>query len=288
MYIPSFVTLEEIKDLSLGTEKGADDAKLKSFCLEASDTLEVLAHGRRFGPSLDTVYLDLPENASCLRLGGRDLLEVTTFTTGNDGYTLASTDYFLKNGEDYGNPPYNLIEMSADGNYPNLLYSGTSQQSQKIIGWWGHVQQWDSAWKATSYGVSAISGNTLTVKGNVDALNVLGTEYQYPVLGILKIDSELMLIGSRNPDDNTLTVERGINGTTEAAHAEDAEIYLFLPDKNIRRIARRLASWFYRRKTQAKGDIERPIVTPSGVVLPAKFPVEIVDAMDRYRYAGFN
>lgn len=288
MYIPSYVTIEQLKGMSLETSEVSHDAMLKRFCLEASKTLETLAYNRRLAPHYDTKYFDLPEHLGELRLGHLDLLEVDTFTTNNDNTTVSASDYFLMAGCDYNVTPYNIIAMDSSGSTSNLLYSGTPQRSQKVAGWWGYVEDWGNAWETTQRAVSSISGNTLTVDGNVDELTLLGDAFDYPVLSILKIDDELMLVASRNSDNNTLTVKRGINGTTQASHDAAAPILRFVPDDVISRMARRVANWFYKRRTQSRNDVERPIITASGIVLPAKFPAEIAETMNGYRYAGFN
>jgi hypothetical protein len=168
------------------------------------------------------------------------------------------------------------------------LYSGTEQQSQKAIGWFGYVEAWADAWQETAYPVSSITNNTLTVDGDVDELDVLGIQYEYPIMSLLKIDNELMVVGDRNPANNTLTVKRGVNGTTSVSHDEVATIYRFQPDEIIARAARRLASWYYFRKSTARGDLDRPIMTANGIVLPAKFPADIAETIRSFRHAGLS
>ena len=285
-YIPSYVTLDYLKSLSFDTQKATDDAVLKRFCLEASRTVEVLALGRKFAPYYETVYFDLPQpDNGLLKMQGRDLLEIDTFTTENDGVTLSASDYVLRSGERY-ETPYDIVEMVSNGSYPYLLYSGTPQKSQKIIGWWGMVPHYSDAWEATASTLTSISGTTLTIDGDVDELTVIGDAYEYPVLSILKIDDELMLVGSRNEANNTLTVKRGINGTTSASHAAASTIYRFVPDDMIARVARRIAAWYYRRRSQSR-DADRPVITAHGIMLPSGFPKEIEATMASFRYAGF-
>ena len=152
------------------------------------------------------------------------------------------------------------------------------------------MENWSESLEATPSAADAINATStsLTVKGEVNARHPLWDSHEYPILGILRVDDELMLVTARNTSTKVLTVIRGINGTTAAAHAEDATIYRFKPDETVRRMARRVAAWHYRRRGDAKGDLERPVVTPGGVMLPATFPKEVEQMMRGYRHAGVN
>ena len=285
MYIPSFVTLEELRELSLDTKKVADDNQLKRFCLEASREIEVLANGRQFAPYFAVFHFDYPYDVYRLELGFRDLLEVTELATENGELIIPATDYLLKSGSDYDITPYNFIENRTDRGVVNFQWGGTLQQSQRVTGWWGHVLNWPDAMRLTDGTVTSVSGRTVTVNGNVDALDLLDGSPQYPILSTIRIDNELMLVVGRNSNTNTLTVERGINGTTAASHTVGAEIYRFIPDETIRRVSRILADWYYKRRSQSR-DPDRPIMTNQGVVLPANLPREVTETMRQFRYAG--
>ena len=81
---------------------------------------------------------------------------------------------------------------------------------------------------------------------------------------------------------NDVTVaERGLNGTTAAAHDDNADIYIWQVPYDVEQIATRLAVWLYR---QADAPFEKTAMPSLGqVVIPAKLPEDLQAALLRLR-----
>ena len=131
-----YATLAQIRAYleSSGTDMSAsDDDKLVQYLVWSSRLIDRRCH-RRFYPRSEVRSYDMPWDDTLLVLDD-DLLAVTTFTTENTDTSVSSSDYFLMCGDSYNLTPYDRISMKADGNRPNMLYSGTVQKSQAVTVW---------------------------------------------------------------------------------------------------------------------------------------------------------
>jgi len=280
-----YALYEDIKTIE-GITATADDDMLRGFCEQASRMMDASCF-RVFYPRSETRYFDHPWDTSILPLDD-DLLEVTTFTTENGDTTVASSDYFLLCGSQYNLMPYDRIHMKSDGNRPNLLYSGTTQRSNAITGIWGYHESWGSppspAWQDSQdtlqSGIDAATA-TLSVSG-VDGMDLHGTTPRFKVGQLLRIDDEYVYVEAKDTALDTLTVRRGVNGTTAAAHDSTTTIYVYMPMMDIVRTTRRLAAWLYHQKD---APYQEKVAIPElgEVVIPAAVPVDIRLVMKRYR-----
>jgi hypothetical protein len=86
------------------------------------------------------------------------------------------------------------------------------------------------------------SGDTpaLSVTSSATSFDV-GDGDNFEVFQYIKIDDEYMLITDISTD--TLTVERAVNGTVAAAHADDDAIYTFKPNDSAESAVRRRVAW---------------------------------------------
>lgn len=136
-----------------------------------------------------------------------DLLSVTAITaasTGTNAQPIPITSYFLE--PQWAGPPYNRVEV--DLSTGNVFQSGpTPQRSISITGQWGYQSTTVPAGT-----VSGLSGApTITAATCSDASLIdLGD--------LLLIGSEQAYVSARNGD--TLTLVRGVHGTTAASHAD--------------------------------------------------------------------
>jgi len=190
-------------------------------------------------------------------------------------------------GESYNLTPYNRIALKTSGTQTNLFYSGTIQQANSVTGIWGYHEDWDNAWwdsQDTVQNATQITaaGTSLTVT-DADGVNLLGVTPRFKVDILLKIEDEYLYIIAKDTATNVLTVLRGVNGTTAAAHATDTTIYTYHVQDEINHWVLRLAAWLYRQKDNSV-DSDRAIVTDyGGMLLPSKLPSDVADAALLYR-----
>lgn len=160
-----------------------------------------------------------------------DLLSVTSLKTDEDDdrdydYTWTATDYDLE--------PYNSWPKTKISETPNGDYSlPTNPKGIEITGLWGYGRG-DGA---TPYEVSSTTTAEAldTTETGVDVASGAALSAGQTIL----IDSEQMYISSIS--SNTLTVVRGVNGTTAAAHDTSKTIYIYRYPSNIRRACIMLA-----------------------------------------------
>ena len=220
------------------TEK---DNKIDALIESASRWIEE-AVGSFFYPVTATRYYDHPWDDSVLKLD-QWLLGVTTFTTSNGDETISSGDYFLMCGDTYNIPPYDRIVMKSDGNRPNLLYSGTPQKANTITGAWGYCNDYENTGTTLGAAITSTTATTFTSSSG----SSLETGW------MLLIDSEQLYISGIS--SNTITVKRGMNGTTAATHANAAIVYRYVPPHDIEALCGILVARLFHRGSTAWSDI---------------------------------
>lgn len=233
-----YTTLAEIKD-RIDTSQTADDVLIMDAIEEACRALDE-ATARKFYPFIDTRYYDY-ESKFELELNSDDLLSVATLNTAADdgsGSEITASQYWLKCGDSYNLTPYDriIINTSTSAEF-DFVY--TKNHSQELTGVFGFHRDYANAHKASGDTVQndtqiTASGTTLVV---TDGANFEAGQ-------TLLIESEWLHVASIS--DTDLTVERGINGSTAAAHANGTAISIFQPDPEVARVARRYALWLYK------------------------------------------
>ncbi len=165
-----------------------------------------------------------------------DLLSISTFKTDDDGdrtyeNTWAVTDYDL---EPYQGYPKTRISTTPEGDYT----FPTVRKGVEIAGVWGFGNgssatpyensntTLNEALDASETGVDVAAGTAIAAGQNI------------------LIESEQMYVQSIST--NTLTVIRGVNGTTAATHATGKDVYKYAYPRDIRRACIRLAQRTYR------------------------------------------
>lgn len=186
-----------------------------------------------FFPVTDTHQYRWPQRTGTgwtLHLG-QWLLSVSTLTTEGDTATaIAASDYFLE-PQTFG-PPYDRIEIDLESSA--FFASGaTPQRSIRVAGKWGFSDE--TADSTTLNDPSGISASDTTV--------VLTSGSAFGVGDVMRVESEDMLVTAVST--NTLTVERGINGTTAATHADSTAASRVVAPSDVRElcIARAASMW---------------------------------------------
>ena len=236
----TYATADDLRDYLAGTSYSSgwtSDAVAIRRILEASSRrIDDYCGGGSFGPQTQTRYYDigfgnLRESPQYLATANSNdlanetqvvsvipldnwLVSPTTVTAygGTDRATSETlteghaNDFFLV---PYNSSPKTLLKLNEDT--AKGLDSG--QQTLSILGTWGYTA--DTILVTTSDAIASTSTTSISV---TSATN-LG-----PAQTIL-IDSEQIYITSIS--GNTLTVERGVNGSTAATHSGGASLYRY-------------------------------------------------------------
>ncbi len=246
----NLVTVDTIRArLALNTTDTADDELIRTLCGEA--TKHVVQYCRRhFVPVRQTRRFDARGShigARTLRLDD-DLLAIVTLTNG-DSAVVANTDYVLRPSNV---SPKNAVELLPSKGL-TWTYGDDWQEALSIDGLWGYHEEWDGAWVATgetvpSGGLSD-SATTLVVTDSA-RLDAWGNK-AFGIGQLLRIDSEYVVVRSVTvttgpPVTHTLTLFRAANGTTAAAHLQDAVIERFVPMADVEGATAALVVWLYK------------------------------------------
>lgn len=211
-----YASLTEIK-AALGISGTSDDTVLLNRLEAASRMIDAYCR-RQFYAEAATRYFP----GSGARLWLDDLLSITTFKLDGDGdatfeTTLATTDYDLWPANRY---PKIRADVADNGDY-SAFASGVAR-GVEIAGLWGYGNKIS----ATPYDLTAITVTVATATGTT--LTLSADDVIAPGHTIL-VETEQMFISAVSA--GTATAERGVNGTTAAAHsAKAASIYRYPMD----------------------------------------------------------
>lgn len=234
LYTPALINLAYVRThRGLETAETADDALLLQFIVEASAEFQEACERvlmpytatHKFGPNnLRGVELVLR----------RDLLAVTTITNASGG-TVSGSVYNLRPDDVY---PKNIVELtSASGSYWDFTYN---EDRVQITGIWGYAPNYARAWKSTTTLAEALDSSETAVDVT-SATNISAGDH-------ILVESEQMYVTSVS--SNTLTVERGANGTTAAAHDTALAVYVYQQLADIKSAVREMVVWKYKHKEQ--------------------------------------
>lgn len=152
-----------------------------------------------------------------------------------------------------GVAPYYQLQLMGDAWYS--WYSVVCAdvwgvQNASITGIWGYNIDYTRAWLAVDALAAAITTTTATTftVANVDGDNPLGESPRISAGNVVQIDSEWMDVIATDITTNTVTVVRGVNGSTAATHLINAPVSVYLVDENIRRAVTRQVAAIYARR----------------------------------------
>lgn len=278
----NYATLAAVKPTIGIKTSSTDDTLLETFLQWA--TAQIDNHkGRHYDPRYETRLYDLPDSGGSLfgvfeqRLQSvaaqrplrldEDLLEVVQILNG-DG--TAITDYVLEPANNWPKTRVRLIS----GETWDTPSSGRTEQIISVRGIWGSHERYGQAWKTSGYTVQnnplSAGGTSITVSG------VTGFEAGQ----LLRLEDEFALVTAVNtvsgpPVSYNLTVERGANGSTAAAHAKETAIAIWQVQGNIAQACARLVKWRYTQK-----DVDTFDKTYSGetgmVSVPTAIPTDVL------------
>lgn len=305
-----YATVDDLKavlknNYSVG-EASNDDANLHIFAIQASRAFEKFCTNntpptRVFYPTIATRYFDHPKTslnpdgtsqpATILRVHD-DLLEVSGLVTQNGGITVDAADYdlMLARGNEsgfYNHTPYNALVINGTGTQTVFEYATTKIKSNHVSATWGYHDNWSDAWEDSSDSVQddplSAAATTISVNDS-DGADIVGVPVRFRAGQLLQIESEWVFLSSVDHTGNTLTVIRGILGTTAAEHAQNTAIHIYRPMADLVHAVQTLAIHMFRRPESIGTPDQRPLAAAKGLlVFPDSLPTEVKNLLMNYR-----
>jgi len=272
--INSYATLTEFQSWKDVTETDTTDDTVIEDILEAASRYIDGATARTFYPRVQTRYYDIPSSGSRQLDLDDDLLEIITLTNGDD-VEVESTEYNLigKNQS-----PHYAIKLKASSSvYWNYDSSGNWELIIDALAIWGYHDQY--ATRAWSTG-STINESAEFSSSDVTLTTAAGTLFSDSDQ-LLKIDDEILRTTAKSTDD--LTVVRGENGSTAAAHDDGTTIYIWQPIHDIQAACLQIAHSYYSRR-YGENESADSVITVGGVVItPRDIPGIAAQTVRRYK-----
>jgi hypothetical protein len=242
-------TLHQLRQrLGLSADDTSEDARLVAALQAATAQIEQAA-GRRFTPRRATIEHDVPTRPSAELLLIDDLLELESLTNG-DGSSIDLEDVV------------GLPETTHDGPLSRLRLTGGQQfiwadtplRAVPVTGIWGWHDRWTQAWRDSRDTIQDNPLNsaamTITVSDAAGA-DAYSQSPRFQAGQLLRIEDEYLRVLVVNATTNVLTVLRGVNGTSAAAHAQGTTIEVFQPALEVEMLCLRWAQWLYKEPDRA-------------------------------------
>jgi len=256
--INGYLTLAEYKrvaDIDDSTDSDAtDDLVIEDLIEEASRFFDDETC-RTFYPRVETRYHDVPSDGRELWLND-DLLEIIDTTNGDDS-SIDDSSYLLVPRTDTPHYAIKIIQSSSETFETDS--AGNSEDVIEIEGIWGyHTNYTQRAW---------ITGSTVSDDSDVGATDTTiavtsGTLFDAGQL--IRIDDEIIRVTAVSTND--LTVVRGENGSTAAAHDDASVVYIWSPHRPVKTACRSIVMNEYKRRF-GENTSASATVTGAGVVL---------------------
>lgn len=224
------------------------DALLKQCILDASAS--ILDELGRLPLPYRASLTNLPAPLGTVLYVGEDVLELNSVTLMPDEEVIAAPDY---TGYPVNRYPYYELHLTETCNVPtwrSFVCCGTPTVS--LTGIFGYVPHWQYAWKP--------SGQVVPVEN----LTAAATTLTLPSVSAFKIgaygridDEYVQVIGRSVGESNgTLTLERGVLGTTAVEHSAGAVIDLFRHVTDIQTKATDWAAYLYKSLEQLGEEVK--------------------------------
>lgn len=242
-----YTTLTDLRASSAGqidTTKLTDDKLLLAQIRTASQEMDELSR-RWYFPLIDTREYDTPTDVLGDLKFDSDLLEITTLTNG-DGATIASTKYKLY-PLNYS-PKFIVRPLPSQGTPWQLSTSGDRYGAISIAGVWGYHRDYSNAWSSLTTLAAAITTTAATSTTVPTGFAEAGQ--------LIKIDSEYLYVSyvSIGQTNDTLTLVRGVNGSTAATHLSAATVSVWKISDELANLCKMAAAAYYKLRANPLGD----------------------------------
>lgn len=253
---------DQLKALTTGASLDNDLATIVIYIHEASQLINAWC-GRTFVPYISTSesvryaisrsrYQQLPD----------DTLSLTSITDTSGTTVLASSYKLLNELYQANGSPYRYIEIASSA---SISYADSSDfhPSFTVDGIFGYSQQpYANAWVNTT---------TMNNDGNLSASAtslVVTASTNIETLDYIRIEDEFMQVTTIDSATETLTLKRGVNGSTATTHDDSTQIDVWQVNHAIKLATTRLTAWLYSSRQNETQAIQFQDGTVAGVNYP--------------------
>lgn len=243
-----YATVAEARQ-QMAAESAVDDVTLLAFIRQVSNRID-----RMFAPQRNTPFFapfiqtrnnyrlsgDRVNSREGTFLFGDPLMALSSVTVGTQALTVGSqvelwqSQFGVWNTLALVNPWCELwYRLSCCNQRPVYV---------TITGVWGYNVDYANAWidSLQDIPVAGITDSaTSFIVSDVDAANALGLTPALSAGNLIQVDSEWMEVTATDTTTNAVTVQRGVNGSTAAAHSAGTAIYSFQVEPQIVRAVAR-------------------------------------------------
>lgn len=240
-----YTTITAVKTNYLDILGTADDVLLADLIHSVSREIDNLIN-RRFYPRIETQYYDTPRRGNSINFDD-DLLNLTTLTNG-DGKEITSSYYKLYPLN--RTPKERVTVLTSSPEQWATDSDGNSEGAISVLGKFGYHADYANAWIATGATVQ----NATSINATSTSLSVqTGT---IKAGWLLQIDTEWLYASAVSVSTtDTVTVVRGVNGSTAAIHLNGAAISRWNVDERLEMIARVGVAASYRIRANPVGEM---------------------------------
>lgn len=284
----SLATLDEAqKELRGGSSTAtttADESMLKGYLRRVTDRIHRLST-QRFEPLVKQEFLPIRSDLidSWLRIYTlpRYAVSLDAVTVYNTALTVGTHVRAWPTNTTQAFRDIQLIDTSSDwyGTYADCNYDPLIITTAK----WAWHDDLPNAWQkeddvTDGAGINA-TVTSITV-ADADGANFRADTPRFSEGNLIRIDSEYLRVTAVNTTTNVLTVKRGENGTTAAAHLLGADIDVWYPWEPIVQGCARWACLLYKRRGAFNGS---PALD-TGAGFPADIEREMLGILEDVQY----
>lgn len=241
--LPTLATLSQVIAEGKITQnlEQSDKDQILFYLSVISDRLETSEFKVWFEPRVTTLYHDAlrtPVSPDGLTLTLRQPMVALTSVVLGDGTNVTTGVVFSPRGDAL--PAQRLVRTTRTvPNFYALTANNVPYDAIAVTGTWCYHTNYATAWPVAGALNGAITSTTTT---SVTVAN----DGTFDVGMLIRVDSEYMRV--IRVTGHTLTVERGVNGTTAATHVTGLTVYRFTPEPLIQRATARWAALMWTRR----------------------------------------
>ncbi len=240
-----YTTVNAVRSTYLGSTATGQDGLLLDLIRSTSREIERVCN-REFYPTVQTRYYDTPRIRRDILLDA-DLLSLTTFTNG-DGTVFTAAQYQLYPLNE--SPKFKLVVLNSSSTVLQNTSSGDYEGALSIAGVWGYHPDYSNAWQDTLATLAAAISSTSTTTFTCTTGKLYAGD-------LIQIDTEYMYVSAvTTATSDTITVVRGVNGSTAATHLISTAISRWTM-YDIEMVARTAVAAYFRLRSNTLGDTIR-------------------------------
>jgi hypothetical protein len=277
-YPSDYTTYERVNEQIKSNPNQGDltnDADIvKHYIHVASDQVREYC-SRTFVPYIDASHKVLYGDLSRFRILqlGDDALSVSTITDAS-GDEITSGNYRLRDVTNHiSGYPKRYVEISTQANAFGFA-DYDFEPTFTVDGIWGYsTRSYDNSWDTLSTTSETLTDSTTDI--------VVADSTLYEVYDYIRIESEFMQVTANDTATDTLTVTRGVNGSTAVAHDGSStalDVDRWQIEHAVKDATTRLTAFLY----QSRQGLGNTIVFQDGTVA-SQYPSLVWSSLFKYK-----